>query len=369
MAGPKNPAYFFMVTNIFKILLLLSPIIYGFDKEPKVMDIVFFQVGSIILFLGSLWDKPKRELDIKLFVTSFLGLGILSLLWHGFTFIPMMVFLNMFLGIMVLTILIRYVEKPEDLFKYIVIAGILNLALFVSQRIIKFDPIFDNNVGDPTFPQEFGGFMGNSSSLAIYIALILPFLFNFSFYLALGVFAFFMFYCKEAMLFPVIIFLCFFKFNKFKSRAIILSLCLVIDFFFYKHFISSIQFRWVNIWKEAINEFFNRPFLGHGLGTFYFNYGSDSFNSYLPFIFGVGMLGIVWLFYVMKYFVRKFSFTYSLPDIALLSFLVISLKEYPVEMPKLWFTIIFIIACFIIKKGGCDEGKVSRWLVGSNSGI
>lgn len=343
-----------MVSRIFKILLLLSPIIYGF-KEPKVMEILFFQIGSIILFISSLWDTPKRELNIKYYLTAFLTLGILSLFWNGFTLIPMMVFLNMFLAVMVLSILIRYIDNPEEFFKYIMIVAILNITLFIFQRI-GFDPIFDNNVNDPAFPQEFGGFMGNSSRLAIYIALILPVLFNFSMWLALGVFGLFMF-CKETTVFPVMIFLMFFKYKTFKARAILISACLLIDVFFYKHFIASMVFRLTKVWREPIFEFFNRPLLGHGLGTYYLNYGSDSFNSYLPFIFGVGSLGIVWLFYALRYFVRRFDGT--LPGITMLSFLVISLKEYPVEMPRLWFTIIFIIAYFVIKKGGVYESKIS----------
>ena len=68
----------------------------------------------------------------------------------------------------------------------------------------------------------------------------------------------------------------------------------------------------------------------------------------MPFIYGLGILGLVWIGYVIKDFVKRFDL--SIESIAVLGFLVISLIEYPIEIPRLWFTIIFILVSWTIKQ-------------------
>ena len=72
------------------------------------------------------------------------------------------------------------------------------------------------------------------------------------------------------------------------------------------------------------------------------------FNSYLQFIFGVGLLGAVWIGYAIKYF--KENFTVNRESLAVLSVCILSCFEYVFEIPRLWFTIIFIFGTFVIKQ-------------------
>ena len=111
--------------------------------------------------------------------------------------------------------------------------------------------------------------------------------------------------------------------------------------------IGSILFRINSFVFPTIKEIFKLPLIGHGLGAYYHNIGNDPFNSILSFTYDVGMLGLVLIGYGL-WQIRKY-FDWSIESLSLIAVIMASMIDYPLEIPRLWPTIAFIIAAFFIK--------------------
>lgn len=338
-----------MVTKIFQFLLFLSPVCISADINMDMFDIVFFRTGIIFLFIASLIDKPRRIMSthINKFIFGLLGLCMVNLFIHNFTPMILHTQMNLFLAIIGLYIVYQYWDEKQDMKKYILWAGLLNLLFFISQRT-GFDPIWDN----PVYRGEEGAFLGNKPRLMTYFALLTPFLWTplLVISLILGL------YTKQIIIFAPIAIILFIKAKSKKEKIGISIITLFAAILFKDKIYQALAFRFNMAWKPVLTEFFNRPLIGFGLGVRPIPELEVVGNSYLQFIVGVGLAGAVWFGYVFKNIYKKII--NNTESIALLSLGVIMLVEYPIEISRLWYLIMAIIVMFLLKTKDTDE-KIS----------
>jgi len=304
---------------------------------------MFFHFGVIALFATSLLDIPKRDnIPIAKEIVLFLGLCIFSTAIHTFQMFSVGALLNLFFSCIALNLIYRYMSDPKSYYKYITLAAGINIGIYLLQRYyFNFLPI---DAG--------GGIFGTTCRMANYLAVIAPmlsllFLFIIPIisimlnqFTAVGV---------VAMLYGVKLWKITVRDIRFNISAIFLLALSILGVIWYKsHFISGIKSRLFDVWKPMIMEICRAPFIGHGLGAYYSQVGTDPFNTYLAFVYDVGVLGAVLIGYTL-YNIRKY-FNLSIPSLSLIAVLAVSMIDYPIEIPRLWFTIIFIIAAFFIKE-------------------
>lgn len=359
-----------MVNKAVILLLILSPVIYkaGMADKAILFEGFIFEIGVVILFIASLFDKPIRELKNNWLIISFLGLCLFNIFCHSLTgsvqinndivsvIKPFTVkyLRNALLIMLSLTIMIKYISNVESFYKYIVYAVIMNLLVFDIQ-ILGWYPISCNE-GLP------GGFMGNSARFTNYLAITLPFVFGFSFWLFLvSVIASLQIEPQVGTLLVALLLL-FVHINSKLFRGILAASFLGGVFAFTGHINKSLGTR-LPQWKTGIELFFLNPVSGLGLGavgevTKNMNSDSTLSNSLLQIILEGGIGFGFWIYNTLKAFFKKFDA--STESMAILSLLMISLIEYPFEIKRLWFTIIFIISAFVIKQIDKEFSNGSR---------
>jgi len=355
-----------MVDIILKLILLLSPIAYGAKINFDKFDLRFFEIGVMALFVGSLFDTPKREIkDFKYPIFWLMGLITINSFWHRFQPLDIRAVESLFFGILAFYIVTRYLKDPQGCFKYIWWALGINIAIMIFQKI-GYTPIvrFTTVQGYGAFVGCEGGMLGNISRFCIYLAIILPFIYL-PVALALAfTFGYCMHYAQISVFIPIALMLfCRIEKKIYRYVFAVLGICSAV--FLHKKIIISILLRWNEVWKITIDRIFERPLLGWGLGNYQLWISKESFNSYLPFIYGLGLLGAVWAGFSIKLFIK--SFNGDKESIAVAGLLLVSLIEYPFEIPRLWFTIIAIFSFFAIKaieKGGL-HGKGKSYIQGT----
>ena len=105
-------------------------------------------------------------------------------------------------------------------------------------------------------------------------------------------------------------------------------------------------------WYNILNGFFGAPLRGYGLGIFPWkdvHPSGDSvmYSSLFEFVMGVGVLGALWLGWTLNKF--KQTFLLCTEGLAVLSLIILSTVEYPCEIPRLWITIVAVLAFYVIK--------------------
>jgi hypothetical protein len=95
------------------------------------------------------------------------------------------------------------------------------------------------------------------------------------------------------------------------------------------------------------------PFIGHGLGSYYQKFGIDSFNLLLLVWYDLGIFGLAVLGYAI-WEVRKL-FKLNVATMSIVAVLLVSMFDYVIEIPRLWFTLMFIVAAFLIQKKEVDN--------------
>lgn len=303
-------------------------------------DIIFFRTGIIALFAASLIDKPERAMPdyVNKIIFGLLGIVMVNLFIHNFTPMVLHTQMNLFLATAGMYIVYQYWDGKKSMKKYILWAGLINLLFFISQRI-GFDPIWDI----PVYKGEEGAFLGNKPRLMTYFALITPFLWTPLLIISLM----FGLYTKQIIIFAPIAIVLFMK-AKSRRQKIGLSIIILLAVVLLKDKIyQALAFRFNMAWKPVLTEFFNRPLIGFGLGVRPIPELEVVGNSYLQFVIGVGLMGVIWLGYVFKNVYKKLD--NSIESIALISLLIIMTVEYPVEITRLWYLIIGIIVMWLIK--------------------
>ena len=333
-----------MVTKVFQLLLLLSPIVIGANIDMDVFDLIFFRTGVIILFGASLLDVQRRQMPVWVnkIILSLLGLSLANIFL--FTFAPQVLAttMNLFLGVIGFYILYNYLDEKADFKKYIITAAMINLAFLIFQRI-GFDPIFDH-IPEQTKSMA-GAFFGNKARLANYFALIMPFA---PIVLIPAGLVVFLSTGQFVLLIPITL-LILIRLKTVKSKSIFLAVLLAVSILLRKHILTSIHTR-LDIWYPALQAYFDQPLIGYGLGTKVL--GLDAyFNSYLSFILGVGIMGLVWFGYVFREIKKHIEFNQKLLPLLILGLLM--LVEYPIEVPRDWYIILFILVMSLLKGKTC----------------
>lgn len=335
-----------MVTLIFNLLILLSPICFGANMDIGMFDIIFFRTGIVVLFMASLLDKPKREIpkNIKNMIFTLIGLCLFNIFTTTFAPVVMASTMNIFLGVIGFCITYIYYDDKKNIKNYILIAAALNLFLFILQRL-TFDPVFDRGpwMNLPTGAMEDGGLMGNGPRMMTYFALALPFLSFFFIPIAvvLGI------YTHQIIIFAPIVIMLFSKVKGLRAKIGFGIAVLIAMFLFKEKIIHSLTYRFDFFYKPVLTALFDRPLLGFGLGLKPIPEIEVVGSSYLQFIVGIGILGAVWFGYVFKSLYKMIK--NNMESIALVSLAIIALIEYPLETTRDWYLIMGILTMFLIK--------------------
>ena len=343
-----------MVDAIFKLLLLFSPIAYSVGISLNKFDLRFFEIGTIALYAASLFDIPKRQLgNIRIYIVLLLGLLIANSLMHKFQPLDIRAVECMFFGILAFVITVVYLKDHASCYKYIFWALGINIAVLLFQHI-GYSPMISNvRIGHDI--QCEGGMIGSISLFGTYLALIMPYLPIIVMSILALIFGLLVHHNQLCVFIPLTIAICLKAKNRLQ-RALLCVACFATLCVFHGKIIDSILIRW-KIWQPTLDMFFEKPLMGWGFGTYYLWVGSESFSAYLPFIYGVGLLGLVWLGFLAKNF--KNNFKPNKETLAVLSLACLGLIEYPFDIPRLWFTIIAVLAFYAIKQKELgNAGKV-----------
>jgi hypothetical protein len=335
-----------MVDKFIKFMLLVSPLAYTTGIKPETFETMFFHFGVIGLFMASLLDTPKREnIPIAKEIVLFLSLCLVSAAVHTFPIFSLGAIFNLFIFCISLNIIHRYMSEPQKYYKYITWAVGINILIYLVQRywfnFLPFEPLY-----------ALGGIFGVTPRLANYLAITTPML-PFAAWFIIPIISLII-----AQIPAIVVVFGLFGVKLFKKcatmkfyKTTVLVLTSVFGIFIWKltgHISISISRRITEIWKPMIIEICKMPFIGHGIGSYYSQVGTDPFNTYLAFIYDVGILGLVLIGYTL-YRIRKY-FSLEINSIAVIVLLGVSVIDYAVEIPRLWFTISFIVAAFFIKK-------------------
>jgi hypothetical protein len=285
------------------------------------------------------------------------GIGLVNLFLNNFNPIILTSFINFSFAIIAISIIAIYADDIKSFTKWIVYAGLINIFVLIVQKC-GFNFVLNDST--TTFGAgEHGGIMGNAPQLGNYLALTLPFAIEFSWIVAI-VYLICCFVIKEYTIFLIALVIFCLKFKKLKIP--LLTGILILSVIIYKDILNSLQIRW-QVWKPTIEVILQRYWIGYGLGTFSSvsnqfiksPYQVDfAFNSYLQFVFGVGLAGAIWLIVLVRKLIKEFSL--STIGLAVLSLGILSLLEYPFEIPRLWITICVIIGIYIAqtKEAVCE---------------
>lgn len=341
-----------MVDKLLKLLLLVSPIAFTSGIKPEKFEVMFFHFGVIALFMTSLLDIPKRDnIPITREIVLFLFLCITSTAIHSFQMFSIGTLLNLFLSCFALNLIYKYMGKPKQYYKYITIAAIINIIVYLLQRYyFNFLPFIPANGAI----NANGGILGTNSRLANYLAIITPTSFSYLWFL-IPIVSILLHQIPAIGIFMMVlgVKLC----HRIKTEGDITYkvigglafLSAMVFFWCYGKYIhQELNVRLFFIWQPMISEICKAPLIGHGLGSYYAQVGTDPFNTYLAFTYDVGILGLTLIGYTL-YRIRKY-FDLSIASLSLIAVLSVSMIDYAIEIPRLWLTIIFIIAAFFIKQ-------------------
>jgi len=335
---------------LLKLILLISPLAYMAGRAIDSFDLVVFHIGFILLFISAqfLTNKPIQLKVFSIFLLAVLACTALS----GLKTVSVFALLNLTVALCVVQLM--SIESYKKFANIFLIASIINIALCFFPTI---SPI-DNPTG------ESGGLFGNAPRLCYYLALTMPFVVD-RYTLTLPAYALLGVVFKEIYLVAFATFILFAKLSKLKYRKTIFTLLSVVMLaIFYKDIAQSFSIRWT-VWQPTIIQALQQPVFGYGLATFpqvstqfiksYWT-ADDSFSSMLQFFFSCGFIGLTALAYCVRQFL---PIKLTPPATALIFLSILSLVEYPFEVPKLWLTICFILSAFIIEKNELQKGALN----------
>ena len=276
---------------------------------------------------------------------SFFIIGcLISTAMQGLNNISVVSMLNIVIAVSIISVMRNFKDstKATNIF---ILASVINL-LIVLFSSMGFTPIIENVKGEP------GGLLGNAPRLCYYLAITMPFVVE-KFPLSAIIYIFLSLIFKEIYVSVFAIFFIVKNIHLERRYAYTISLIafFVLTFFFFKHISHALSARW-SVWEPTIAQAFSKPLFGHGLTVFPFvseqfihiiGYKvANAFSSFIQFFFACGIAGLIGLTLTISKIGIKFPLkaaAYSLIILALLS-----IFEYPFEVPKLWPTICFIIA-------------------------
>lgn len=348
-----------MVDLVLKILVFSASLVYVPNVPIMRLDLIFFALGMIALFIASLFDKKVRNGDFTL-IAFLVAMGAGSLFFSGFNPVSMSSFINLFLAVVGFVTVFSYAKDIESIKKIIVYSAFINIFFMILQKF-GWNLIFNEGI----VHGEEGGLMGNASRLSTYLAIALPFMVEAHPASLLLLFLIGAVEKEIGLLVVIAVYVCvkvyrrhfFFNVNN-KVSFIYAFVILGGIFFFFRDVIIHVSLaNRLSIWKPTIEQIFERPWCGFGLGNLpvitseyhhVVNQKPDFiFSSYLQLIFGVGLVGAVWIVLVLKELRKRFD--YSPWGFSALSIAILSFPKYPFEIHRCWTVIVTVLACFLIK--------------------
>lgn len=326
-----------MVDKVLKAILLFTPVFYCVGVNYYKVEIIYFQIASIILFMASMADVPIRRFNIRKLMCLFIGICLYSVIVNGYSTKSLSALINVFLGCMDVYIITVYCRDLKKSFSWLMIGLGINTVVMIGQ-MLGYSPIIDpatiQGKSGEMFRGEYGGIIGNAPRFANFIALCLPFVSRWYILpaIVLGVIL------NELSIFVSIFAILFYetasrKMYKTMAGLILLSIAGTVSVF--PKIISSSMLRF-NIWKDVFHITALRPWKGYGIGTLGI---ADYGFSIMQWISGVGFFGIGFVLICLK----RMKW-YLIPLLFLCVF------EYPFETPRLYPLLICVIAYFAINQ-------------------
>lgn len=297
-----------MFDLVLSIFLLLSPIIFmplnGYSARfqwyqfgyytgnVNLLQLQFFQYGTVLLFLTALFCKPAREFKDK-YLGLLFGFCILGVFLHPKT---IQNFHNILLGFLLYYLVVVYTKNIKTVLKVVVVAALLNTIF----AIFQFFNVF--LIYHPRYSEIFG-LMNYKSQLGIYQGLALPICYALNPYLSIIPLIGLLLSKSVTAIIPAIIGMIYLlikrkKFPKASLPIWIASLtCLGILFIKSFHLLSK-RF---DVWGATLKMIVDKPVKGYGLGVF--NYiknklqYTDPYSVYFEVACGLGILGLVALIF------------------------------------------------------------------------
>jgi hypothetical protein len=333
-----------MFDKILKLILLISPLAYSTGISIVKFEILFFHFSVLLLFLSSLLSNPVRDnLILSKGIVLFLCFCIFNTAIHTFQSFSVGTLINLFLFCIALNLIHKYMGKPREYYKFIGIAVVINISVYLLQRYwFNFLPF--------TSP-HLGGLFGSAPRLGNYLAIVTPIVFSHLWFI-IPIIA-----VMAGSLNPIGIFTIMIVrkiMQRIKPMLFQIYLYVILMFFVIlfilvlrEKILVSIMFRINSFIIPTITEIFKLPLIGHGLGAYYNNIGNDPYNSIISFTHDVGVLGLALIGYGL-WKIRKY-FDLSIESLSLIAVILASMIDYSLEIPRLWPTIAFILASFFIK--------------------
>lgn len=284
---------------VLKIFLFLASIVYWQNLPLAQIQIQFFQLGTIFLFLVALSQKKQRDLRDK----SLFGLGIVCFLNIFIAKTPFsnMAMTNILFALLLYYLIVCYAKDIRDIFKVLVALSILNTLLALFQKF-GIDFVYDTS-------SECCAFLGTSAFHGDFQALVLPLAFYLHPLLAIFPIIGLVLSKSATGLAAVAVGLMFLLMRK-KYFPIYPLVLLSAFTAFIIHFREALLYKVImrfTVWQETLKLIFDRPFQGWGFGSIngfteilhWPKYGNADriYNDYLEFALCVGIVGF--LFFVV----------------------------------------------------------------------
>jgi len=343
-----------MFDIILTIFLLLSPIIilpaigditalqfYQFgviDSTNFNLQLQFFQLGVIVLFIISMFKKKARELEDK-WLALFLFVSLVSVILHPKS---VLVFGNIFLGFLLYKLTFEHARHIRLLLFAVVIVSIFNFIAQMSQLL------------GVRFIYQYAGLMKNPSHLGTYYALSIPIFYIFSPVLTIIPIVGLLLTKTWTAVFSVVFTIGYVFRKKIIDRLdivlimLLMSILAIFIILFYRPMLRDLYPRLL-IWKETLKSL---TFLGHGFGDFnmskpgQFDKATNTYNVYLGLLYSLGIFSIpifIWLHRILK--IRNKLF----PSILIL--VIIGSGQSIMDFPRLAGTAIVLFSLLKLKGG------------------
>ena len=284
-----------MFDFVLKIFLFLAPIVYWQNLPLSQVQIQFFQLGTIFLFLVALSQKKQRDLqDSSLFA---LGCVCFLNIFIAKTPFSNMALTNILFALLLYYLIVCYAKNIRCIFKVLVALSIINTLLAVFQRF-GIDFVYATS-------SECSAFLGTSAFHGDFQALVLPLAFFLHPLLVVFPIAGLVLSKSATGLMAVSVGLTFLLVRR-KHGPIYLLVVLSSLGAFVIHFRELLLYKIVmrlEIWERTLELIFDRPFQGWGFGSikgfiellYWPKYGNADriYNDYLEFALCVGIIGLI----------------------------------------------------------------------------
>ena len=339
-----------MFDNVLKFFILLSITNVIPIGSINTSDKIVYYVGVFSLLIASLFCEKVREIKSKKIIYLTIGLIFNSLLIYKFHILYLGYSLRVMCALLTYVLIVQYTKKPKEIYKFISIGISLNLVYLITQKNGLYYLLL------PEAPSVApGGLMSSSPRLSDLICIALPII-----NLWLIPFAIISSFVGDPQ--TSILLICFaFSLVLLPRKYILFSIiCFSAGVFYcWDTIFESLNCRY-NLFFQVIKQclpYWNTGIgIGNKVGVDNIHQSSRVCSSIIQFICCSGVIGVLWLGYICKTYIRYFN--KSKECLVILGLIVLSTVEYPFEIVRLWMIIISQCAFFEISLSNGDERNV-----------